>query len=174
VLGLRWPDVDLGARTLRVERALVVDPASHALVWQRPKSERSRRTIDLDDATVDALQAHRKVQVQERLAGLGAWPEGDDPAADLVFADEAGRPLRPERFSDRFEALVRRAGVTRIRLHDVRHTAATLLLRAGVPVHVVSQRLGHASASTTWDVYGHVLPGQQSDAAARIAAAIDG
>jgi integrase len=173
VLGLRWTDLNLRALTLRVDRSLVADPRSRVLVWQTPKTERSRRTIDLDAATVNALKSHRKQQASERLAAMGAWPDGDDQAADLVFADKTGQPIRPATFSRQFDALVKRAEVTRIRLHDLRHTAATLLLRAGVPVHVVSERLGHASTSITMDVYAHSLRDQRSGAADAIASAID-
>ncbi len=138
-----------------------------------PKTERSRRTIDLDAASIAALRAHRKRQAEEQLAALGAWPE-DGPEAGLVFTDEVGRPLRPAWVSRRFQALADRAELPRIRLHNLRHSAATLLLRAGMPAHVVSQRLGHASTSITMDVYAHALDDQCSDAAEAIAAAIDG
>lgn len=169
LLALRWADLDFHAGTLRVERALVVDPNTHKFVFQSPKTERSRRTIDLDSVTVDAIKRHRVAQAQERLAAGDAWAEGD-----LVFSNEIGEPIRPETFARRFHALVKVAGVTRIRVHDVRHTAASLALQAGVPLHVVSDMLGHATSSITLDVYSHVLRGQRTDAAERIAAAIDG
>jgi integrase len=174
VLALRWSDVELDKGTLTVRRSLVVSPDTKALVWQTPKTDRSQRTIDVDLGTVGSLRALRKAQTAERLQSPVGWPEGDDPAADLIFTDEVGKPIRPATFSARFDALVRGAGVERIRLHDLRHTAATLMLREGVPVHVVSERLGHASASITMDVYAHVLRDQRTDAATRIAAAIDG
>jgi integrase len=173
LLGLRWTDLDLEAGTLRVERGLVLTPTGE-VVWSTPKTDRSRRTVDLDEATIVALRAHRKGQMAEQLASLGAWPEDGDEAG-LVFTDEAGRPLRPAYLSRRFGDLVRKvSGLQRVRLHDLRHTHATILLRDGVPVHVVSARLGHASPSITLDFYAHVLRDQSTDAAARFAAAIDG
>ncbi len=138
-----------------------------------PKTARSHRTIQLDAATIDALRAHRKRQAAEQLAALGAWPD-DGPDAGVVFTDEVGRPMHPRVITMQFAALVAAAGVPKIRLHDTRHTAATLMLRAGVPVHVVSEILGHANTSITMDVYAHVLLDQKSDATTRLAAAIDG
>src|SRR5439155_25859982 len=172
-IALRWKDIDLDGHTLRVVRTFV-EPPEGPPVWETPKSDRSRREIDLDGETVAVLRTHRKRQVEERLASLGAWPEDGDEAG-LVFTDEAGRVLQPNYVSRRFGLLLRGIkGVERIRLHDLRHTHATILLLKGVPVHVVSQRLGHASPSITWDVYAHVLREQQSDAAERFAIAIDG
>jgi integrase len=172
MMGLHWAAVDLDAARLRVDGALIVTPARE-LRFETPKTERSRRTVDLDAVTVDALRAHRKRQTAEQLASLGAWP-ADGPEAGLVFTDEVGRPLHPAWITRRFIALGEGAELPRIRLHDLRHSAATLLLRAGTPVHVVSQRLGHASSSITLDVYAHALDDQRSGAADAIAAAIDG
>jgi integrase len=172
VLALRWQDVGLTAKTVRVERALVVDP-DYTASFVTPKSERSRRMIDLDAETVRALRDHRKVQAAEQLAALGAWPDDGD-AVGLIFTDEVGRAQRPQTFSRRFKALSKAAGVPTIRLHDLRHTAATLMLLAGVPVHVVSQRLGHSSTSVTMDTYAHVLRFQATGAADALAAVIDG
>jgi integrase len=87
-----------------------------------------------------------------------------------VFARPDGAPLHPQAVSDRFDKLVEGSGLPRIRLHDLRHTHASLALKAGVPVKVVSERLGHASTSFTLDVYSHVLPGMQEDAAETVAA----
>jgi integrase len=145
----------------------------HVVRYTSPKTARSRRTIDLDVATVKALKLHRKPQAQERLASLGAWPEeGEDE--DLVFTDEVGRPLFPRTVTMRFAAIIKDAEFPKVRLHDLRHSVATLMLRAGVPVHVVSEHLGHASPSITMDVYAHVLRDQRTDATSRLAAAIDG
>ncbi len=172
LLGLRWSDLDLDASTARVERSLVLSPDAKVR-YSTPKTARSRRTIDLDAATADALRVHRKRQAAEQLASLGVWPE-DGPDAGLVFTDAIGRPMHPRTVTLQFRALVDAAGVPKIRLHDTRHTAATLMLRAGVPVHVVSEILGHANTSITMDVYAHVLPDQKTDATTRLAAAIDG
>ena len=120
------------------------------------------RVLDLDAATVAVLRNHRRDR------GTTALQLARDDA--LVFADHEGRPLHPDGMSRRFKADVarcRKAGVDvpRIRLHDLRHTHATLLLSAREPVHVVSRRLGHASSAITMAVYAHVLPGSQREAA---------
>ena len=103
---------------------------------------------------------------------MGAWPT-DGNEAGLCFTDEVGRAIKPDALSRRFQALLRTCDVPRIRLHDVRHTCATLLLKAQVPVHVVSQRLGHASVTTTLNTYAHVLDDQKAQAAETLAAALD-
>jgi integrase len=92
------------------------------------------------------------------------------PAGDRVFTNDIGEPLRPDSVGQAFGRLVASTGVPVIRLHDLRHTHASHLLAAGVNVKVVSERLGHASVSFTLDTYGHVMPGQQAEAAAAVAA----
>jgi integrase len=93
---------------------------------------------------------------------------------DLVFCHSDGRPYHPERFSREFDLMVARQGAPRIRLHDLRHTWATLALKAGVPMNVVSERLGHATTAVTADIYSDVTPGMQADAAERVANLIFG
>ena len=131
-----------------------------------PKTHRSRRTVDLDPATARVLKALRKSQLEERAAaGLGR------PRADgLIFTDEQGEPLHPNVVSRTFGKLVREAKLPVIRLHDLRHTHATLSLQAGVHVKIVSERLGHSSVTITLDTYSHAIPGLQRDAAERVAA----
>ncbi|HEV2068883.1 MAG TPA: site-specific integrase [Acidimicrobiales bacterium] len=121
----------------------------------------SRRTIDLDARTVAVLRAWRKSQLEERLA-LGR--QSDDHG--IVFAALEGGPTHPDLFSQIFDRRVAKSTLPRIRLHDLRHTHASILLKAGVPVKVVSERLGHSSPAFTMTVYQHVLPGMQADAAA--------
>jgi integrase len=124
--------------------------------------------IDLDAETVNQLRAHRERQNEER-AEWGA----DYQDHDLVVANENGEPIHPHTFSQAFERLIEKAGLPRIRLHDVRHTHATLGLKAGVPVKVISERLGHESPAFTLKQYAHVIPGMQAEAAAQIAILID-
>lgn len=119
--------------------------------------------------TVDALVSWAALQVEERVASGSAYQDGG-----WVFTWEDGRPLEPTGISSRFARRLKDAGVPRIRLHDLRDTHATLLLKEGVAPHVVSQRLGHSSVAFTLQVYAHVLPGQQSEAAERVAALVDG
>jgi integrase len=107
------------------------------------------------------LRAHRAAQAAERKE-LGI----DRSSGDLVFCRPDATPLHPDLFRQTFERRVARAGVPTIRFHDLRHTHASLLLQAGVPATVVSERLGHATVGFTLQVYAHVMPGMQADAAA--------
>jgi integrase len=166
LVALRWSDLDLARRTMTVNQAVtVVDGVE---VVSAPKTRRSRRVVDLDPVTVEALQRHRSRQREQQLA-LGVTAT----ASDRVFTGDLGEPLRPNSVGQAFRRLVRLADVPSIRLHDLRHTHASHLLRAGVNVKVVSERLGHASVSFTLDTYGHVMPGQQAEAAAAAAALVD-
>ena len=108
-------------------------------------------------------------QKAERLAWGPAWAD-----TAYVFTAEDGQPIGTQTVDGRFRRLTKTAGVPTIRLHDLRHTHASLMLKAGVPVHVVSRRLGHASAALTLSVYSHVLPTQQAEAAAAFSALVDG
>jgi integrase len=164
-LGLRWSALDSDAARLSVREARVT--AGHEVVEATPKSELGRRTVALDAGTVAVLRAHRKHQATEKLA-LG--PAYND--AGFVFAREDGQPLHPDDVSKRFAKAVAAVDVPPITLHGLRHTWASLALQAGVSPKVVSERLGHASVSFTLDVYSHVLPGLQEDAAAKVAALI--
>jgi integrase len=161
-LGLRWSDVDLTKSRLTVNRALTV--VDSALVWSSPKTARSRRSLSLDPETVAVLRAHRKRQAEERLAAGPAWSENN-----LVFCTELGEPQHPDRFTRAFGAATRRAGVPTIRLHDLRHTWATLALEAGIHPKVVSERLGHATTGITLDLYSHVQPELDAQAATTVA-----
>lgn len=156
---LRWSDVDLDAKLIHVRQNAVV--VNYDLRLTDAKTTNGRRTIDVNDDVVRALQTWRRKQAEERLL-LGAGYDDHD----LVFARPDVAPTHPELISTTFERIVARSGLPRIRFHDVRHTHATLLLKAGVPIKVVSERLGHATASFTLDVYGWVLPGMQAEAAA--------
>jgi integrase len=141
ILGLRWCDLDLNRARLSVRQALV--SVGYEVVHSTPKSH-SARVIDLDQETVVQLQAHRVRQEAER-AEWGA----DYQDQDLVVAKENGEPIHPHTFSQAFERLIEKAGLRTIRLHDLRHTPATLALQAGVPVKVISDRLGHESPAFT-------------------------
>ena len=158
MLGLRWRDVNLDAGRLAVRRALL--SVAYEIVESDAKTDRSERVVDLDARTVKVLREHQARQHDERDSiGSGYRDSG------LVFAKIDGSPIHPESFSQAFERKARSAGVPRIRLHDLRHTHATLLLQAGVPPKVVSERLGHATVAFTMQVYAHVIPGMQADAA---------
>jgi integrase len=129
-----------------------------------PKTAKGRRSLAVDDATLAALTAHRRGQINERTLIGDSYSD-----LDLIFAREDGRPIHPDLFSQTFHRTVARLPVPRIRLHDLRHTHATLGLRAGVPPKVMSERLGHATVAFTQDVYGHSLPWREREAADTIA-----
>ena len=162
VLGLRWSAVDLKRGRLQVNRSLSV--VDDELVWDAPKMARSRRTVSIDDETTAVLKEHRKHQLEERVKAGAAWQE-----RDLVFCDELGGELHPDRCTRTFTQAAQRAGVKPIRLHDLRHTWATLALQAGVHPKVVSERLGHATTSITLDIYSHVQPELDAEAATTVA-----
>ena len=123
------------------------------------KTGMSRRTIDIEADLVQVLRDWRKVRTEER--------DGVEPGPDdLVFVKSDGTSPHPDVFSQLFDRTVAKIDVPDISLHDLRHTHATLLLKAAVPVKVVSERLGHANVAFTMAVYQHVLPGMQAEAAA--------
>lgn len=159
VLGLRWTDVDVLRKRLSVRQAITA--VAYQLRISDVKTGTARRTIDIDDPVVAQLTAWRKRQAEERLL---VGPAYEDHG--LVFARPDGRPVHPEFLSRKFDRIVRTADLPVIRFHDVRHTHASLLLKAGVPVKVVSERLGRASPGFTLNVYQHVIPGMQAEAAA--------
>lgn len=117
---------------------------------------------------IDALRAHRTAQLEERLAAANLW-QGEHP---LVFAQQTGRPIDPGTDWKAWKALLASAGVRDARLHDARHTAATLLLQQGVPARVAMQVLGHSQIGLTLGTYSHVVPELAQEAAARMAAAL--
>ena len=156
LLGLRWDDFDAAAATLSINRGLIA--VAYELHETRGKTRNARRRIDLDATTVEILTMWRGWQRAEQHA-VGIATDG------WIFTDGSGEPIHPHAISQTFERLARRAGVKVIRLHDLRHTHGTLLIAAGVPVKVVSERLGHATPVFTIATYQHVLPGMQADAA---------
>jgi len=166
VLGLRWQDIDLGARRPAVRHTFV--SVAYEIRDSTPKTHQAR-VVDLDPVTIDHLRHH---QTRQEAQGE-KWGPGY-LESDLVFRREDGSPVHPDSFTQAFDAAVRRSGLPRIRLHDLRHTHATIALRAGVPVKVISERLGHENPAFTMKQYAHVLPGMQAEAAALIAALVTG
>ena len=167
LVALRWSHVDLDGAALTIRQALARLPGE--LVVKTPKSRRPR-VIALDPATVAALAEHRRRAVARSLA------VGDPLDADryLFARDHAGRtPWPPDGATRRFRSVAKAAGVTGVRLHDLRHAHATELLTAGVDARTVAGRLGHARASTTLDVYAAFVPAVDRSAAERAAGALD-
>jgi integrase len=155
LLGLQWGDVDLSSAVVRVRQAL--HELAGRLWLDEPKNAKARRTVDLPALTVTALQAHREQMLAEGHVN------------GLVFCDTNGGPVRKSNLIRRsFKPLLAKAGLPMIRFHDLRHTAATLLLAEGVHPKIVQERLGHAQIAMTLDVYSHVLPSMGRDAATRL------
>ena len=165
LLGLRWRDLDLDTSSLSVRQQVV--RAAGSLRIGPPKTAASRRRIALDADTVEALRGHRRSQAVERLQA-GRGQSGDD----LVFGRPDGAPRDPDVVSHTFRRSVTAAGLPVIRFHDLRHTHASLLLARGTNPKVVQERLGHASVAITLDLYSHVVPDLQTEAAAQIGAAL--
>jgi integrase len=156
------------AGALAVRQALQRQPGK-GLVMVPPKSRAGRRTIALPPPLRDALRAHRAVQLGERLAAGSVWEDHD-----LVFCQENGRPIEPRSDHRAWRALLADAGVPQARLHDARHTAATLLLQQGVKARVAMDILGHSQISLTLGTYSHVAPELAEDAARRMGEALWG
>lgn len=168
VCGLHWPDVDLVAETLRVERGL--QRVEGELRELPTKTRRSTRTIPLLPMVVRALRDHRDRQVKERAdAGRLRWQD-----TDYVFTSTVGTPLEPRNVSRAFAELCEKHGFRRVRLHDMRHTCVTLLLSLGVHPRVVMEIVGHEAIEMTMNVYGHVSLDTQRQALGLLDARLDG
>jgi integrase len=157
VLGLCWSDIDWQAKTLTIRRARV--EAWPTVMEGPPKTDRSRRTLPLDDGLIAALRSMSARQAEERVKAGSAYSPGcGDCSGRHVVVDELGHTPRPEWFSHRFKRLFKDAGLPVYRLHDARHTSVTLMILNGVPIPVVSAWHGHASAAFTVSVYAHSQP----------------
>ena len=163
LLALRWQDVDLGDGSLRVVGTLYRS-SKGLLTIAEPKTAGSRRQVTLGSLAVDALARQKDNQAAQRLLCGAAWEDHG-----LVFTNELGRPMEATNLRRRFfQPLLQRAGLPGIRFHDLRHTAATLLLGEGVHPKIVSERLGHSRVGITLDLYSHVTPTMQREAAAAV------
>jgi integrase len=157
-LALSWSDIDMKAGTVRVRRVLAREDGQW--FFREPKSRTGRRAVPLPGVCAEALKAHRKRQLEERMLAGELWEQWD-----LVFTTLHGRPLCRTEVSHEFSTLQRRAGVSHHRLYDSRHTAASLLLAQGVSPRVVMEILGHSSFALTMDTYTHVMTPLLRDAA---------
>jgi integrase len=168
-LGLKWGDLDLDRTELRVQRSLV--RPTHGLTWlvEEPKTDKSRRAVPLLHRTVDALWWHRVRQAAERMTSGGEYIDHG-----FVFATPSGEPLQGTVvYKYHWLPTLKRLGLPKIRLHDLRHSAATLWLEAGLPLKLVQELLGHASMMITADVYSHILPAYRRQAADVLAALLE-
>lgn len=157
VLGLKWPDIDFAKRGLHINRGLVA--VGYEVHQTRGKTRNARRSITLDETTIAVLGAWRAYQAAEFAA------VGIENPEQWVFTDGDGNVVHPHAIYEAFRRIVQNAGVPRIRFHDLRHTHGSLLIADGIPVKVVSERLGHAHVAHTIQTYQHLLPGMQEDAA---------
>lgn len=174
-LGLQWKDIDFEHSRLSVRRALVVLKGG-GFVFTEPKTAQSRRSIPLSESAITALKSHRRTQLEAKMKIIDVYADGD-----LVFPTEIGTPTLYGNLDRRhFKKIIKSANeaikkaneetgsdnplLPVIRLYDLRHTMATLLLSKGINPKIVSERLGHSSISLTLDTYSHVLPTMQKDA----------
>jgi integrase len=176
-LGLSWSDIDLDSgithvrRQLRRER-LPADQQQESgrrthLVLRDLKTKRSRRTLHLTPALDGLLRSHRARQAREQLAAGPAWTE-----TNLVFTTQKGTPIDPNNFANYFHRLCARTGLGHWTPHEMRHSAASIMLAQGTPLYVVSEVLGHASVAITKDVYGHLIGGEKQEATEAITDAL--
>jgi integrase len=165
-LALQWKDIDLLNNTLTVRRS-IHRVRGGGLIYEEPKSKRSHRTLALPLPLVAELHRHKALQLGERTLAGSEWHD-----EDLVFAQANGRPIDKKTDYDDWMRLLQKAGVRHVRLHDGRHTAATLLLTENVHPRVVMELLGHSQMRTTMDIYSHVMPALAREAADRMGAVL--
>ena len=156
--GLAWSSVDLDRSTLTVEQSCHWIPR-RGFIFRQPKTTSSIRTVTLSPDTVQRLREHRHEQLQARLAAGPAYQ------GDLVLADGVGGPLHPSNIRDAWQGIVKKADVEGLRVHDLRHAHASMLLRQGVSLKAISARLGHSSISVTADLYAHLTGDLEQEAA---------
>lgn len=165
VLGLQWGDIDFERKTLTVRRALQRSQGQVRFV--EPKSDKSRRTVVLPEFSVSILKTHRIVQLEERMAAGDRWQEWG-----LVFATPIGTPLDDSNVRKVFKGLLKAAGLPDMRIHDLRHTCATLLLVQGVHPKLVQETLGHSQIALTLDTYSHMMPTMKEEVASKMDAVL--
>jgi integrase len=157
ILALRWSDVDLDRRVLRVLHTVDYIP-KYGYVEGEPKTQAGKRTINLPEFFVDMLEQHRVKQSEQRHRAGGVWEN-----RDLVFPDLTGGYLNPGYVLRMFKRILERAGLPHMHFHDLRHSAATILISMGINPKVIQELLGHSDISITLGVYGHLFPSMQQD-----------
>lgn len=168
VLGLKWQDINFATETLQVRRILTRVPTDtpereHVYIEAEPKTRKSSRNVIVAPFALEALKQHRIHQRETKLKAGAAWQEHD-----YVFCTLLGRYLNPNHVVEEFKKVLKQAGLPNIRFHDLRHSAATLLLSLGIHPKVVQELLGHTQISMTMDIYSHVLPGMQQEAMSKL------
>ena len=162
ILGLKWIDIDWQNQTLRIERQLV-RPKGSEVIFAPPKTKFGKRTVKIGEKSISILRNHDIRQNQERIISGDRWID-----KGLLFTTRIGTPIHARNLIRYFKKLLNEAGLPEIRFHDLRHTAASIMLNNGIPVIVVSRRLGHSKPSITLDVYGHLIPSMDEYAAQRM------
>jgi integrase len=163
LLGLKWEDIDLAMRTLQVKRT-IARLVGKGFITAEPKTTKSRRRIQLTKTAIEALRQHRTRQREAKLAAGSAWNE-----QGWVFCNAIGGPVEVGNMIRRsFRPILVKAELPIIRFHDLRHSAASLLLALGVHAKIVQELLGHSQISLTLDTYSHVLPSLQEEAVNRL------
>ena len=165
-LGLRHQDLNLEAGIISVVQTV---SRSHekGIIIQPTKNGSSRRSVDLDDDTIEVLRAHIGRQMLTRIELGGAYED-----RGLMFPGPSGKPLEPVSLNRAFRSFAKRVGLKEAKIHHLRHFHASVMLQRGASLLLVSKRLGHASIATTGDIYGHLMPGQQKEAANAFAKAM--
>jgi integrase len=159
LIGLKWEDVDWNLSSIQVKRQ-VRHFKGKSYSFLEPKSKSGVRTIVLTKQALEILRNHKSEQEDVITCADEDWTD-----LDLVFPSSVGTPLTASNVRRAFRKLLGASGLPHIRFHDLRHTAASLMLNHGIPVLIVSKRLGHSKPSITIDVYGHVIPSKQEEAA---------
>lgn len=163
VLGLAWSDIDLLTGAFRVRRT--VQRVRGQLVFGPPKTKRSRRTLYLSPACLEALKRHRRETDDRMVDHLNLAPGQPD---DLVFVTKTGRVIEPRNVNTMLDRLIKKTKIDPTRVHDLRHTCASLLLMDGATAREVMEQLGHSSIKVTMDVYGHVMDEAKRSMAVRM------
>ncbi|QAZ46123.1 tyrosine-type recombinase/integrase [Mesorhizobium sp. Pch-S] len=164
ILALRWRNVSDNLKALSIVES--AEQTKDGVRYKEPKSGRAR-TVALSSTVLAELRAHRVRQAEEQLR-LGVRPDGDS----FVVAQYDGQPIQPRSLTHEWVRIVGKTSLPRIRFHDLRHTHASQMLAAGVHPKVASERLGHSTIGITLDLYSHVMPGMQADAAEQVDAAL--
>jgi integrase len=154
---LRWKDINFEEGILQVRHTVSLI-TGHGYVETDPKSDKSKRKILLPSFVTDLLKQHRARYLETRLKAGSNWQEHD-----LVFPNVFGGFLHPNHLRSKFYKVLEEAGLPRMHIHDLRHSAATILLSMGVSIKVIQELLGHSQISITMDIYSHVLPSMQED-----------
>jgi integrase len=162
LLGLMWKDIDWITRQIHVQRQLQRNP-NGSLVFSEPKTAAGRRTIVISPTMIDSLRKHLEEQEEYKKVLGKKWEEND-----LIFPSKLGTPLHQANMFREYKELLKETGLPLLRFHDLRHTSATLLLTQGVHPKIVQERLGHSNIAMTMDIYSHVLPSMQEDAALKM------